>query len=402
MPVMSDARLHTLTTALVPLLSKSLEAQFNVFRVMRHGTHEKQYSNVFAWLLDTEETHQLGDTFQRIFLGLVNEKISGNFPESGYRVAQEIDTSADPKHQDIADILLQHPSFSVVVENYHTSDGHGHGFERYQAFGKRGGRTTTVVLLCHRYEAHLQKDGWEQAVVVTYEELLLALDEATTRMTSWRNKHPRQHTFIQELIDHVVEGPEVVSDTEQITFLRAMCDSGEYLRYSQVDGAATFATDIAKYAAHQFSENNELLNRIRRKLATYASGRLVDSINTHIGEPLIGSVRRNYVGKYKSFVELQEAGVPNPRMVVGFVFGPTAAMYNDQLLTPLANPDFTKVFIRMKGGHYVEQDELHQTDVSLQEVIAGLRQDDTRLLEAALAVIPEHALEILKRRKTTP
>ncbi len=57
---------------LVPSLSRSLAAQFNVFRVMRHGTHEKQFSNVFAWLLDADGTHELGDRVQRIFLELVN------------------------------------------------------------------------------------------------------------------------------------------------------------------------------------------------------------------------------------------------------------------------------------------------------------------------------------------
>ncbi len=50
------------------MLSRSLEARFNVFDVMHHGTHEKQISNVFGWLLDTEGSHQLGDTFLRIFI----------------------------------------------------------------------------------------------------------------------------------------------------------------------------------------------------------------------------------------------------------------------------------------------------------------------------------------------
>lgn len=54
-----------LVTALIPSLSRSLTEQFNVFRVMHHGTHEKQISNVFAWLLQPDETHELGDAFQR-------------------------------------------------------------------------------------------------------------------------------------------------------------------------------------------------------------------------------------------------------------------------------------------------------------------------------------------------
>lgn len=68
--------LDRIVTALVPSLSKSLAEQFNVFRVMRHGTHEKQLSNVFAWLLDAQATHQLGDAVQRIFLECVNARLS--------------------------------------------------------------------------------------------------------------------------------------------------------------------------------------------------------------------------------------------------------------------------------------------------------------------------------------
>ena len=80
-----------LVTALVPSLSRSLAEQFNVFRVMHHGTHEKQLSNVFAWLLDPEGTHELGDAVQGLFLDLVNAHLPAEvqLPRSGYEVAQE-------------------------------------------------------------------------------------------------------------------------------------------------------------------------------------------------------------------------------------------------------------------------------------------------------------------------
>jgi len=48
-----------LVTQLLPTLARSLDASFNVFDVMHHGTHEKQVSNVFRWLLDAEGTHGL-------------------------------------------------------------------------------------------------------------------------------------------------------------------------------------------------------------------------------------------------------------------------------------------------------------------------------------------------------
>ena len=41
-----------LVTRLLPILAKRSEGEFNIFNVMHHGTHEKQISNAFAWLLD--------------------------------------------------------------------------------------------------------------------------------------------------------------------------------------------------------------------------------------------------------------------------------------------------------------------------------------------------------------
>lgn len=52
--------LDGMVRALIPSLSRSLEEQFSIFRVMRHGTHEKQISNVFAWLLRPDASHKLG------------------------------------------------------------------------------------------------------------------------------------------------------------------------------------------------------------------------------------------------------------------------------------------------------------------------------------------------------
>lgn len=146
-----------LVTALVPSLSWSLAEQFNVFRVMHHGTHEKQLSNVFAWLLNEQGTHQLGDAPQRIFLDLVNAALPEGtaLPVTGYAVAQEVVTPGhegmlDQESADIADIVLSSPEAAVVVENFGTSDGHGHDYRRYLALGTAGGRAAAVVLLCER------------------------------------------------------------------------------------------------------------------------------------------------------------------------------------------------------------------------------------------------------------
>ena len=114
-----------LATALLPVLQRSLEARFNVFDVMHHGTHEKQISNVFRWLLETEGNHHLGDTFLRIFIDEVNRGLVGRepFAPEAYLVLQEVNTSDGGNGEDIADLVLTNDDAVIVVENYFTSDG---------------------------------------------------------------------------------------------------------------------------------------------------------------------------------------------------------------------------------------------------------------------------------------
>ena len=64
-----------LVTGLLPVLAKKPQEEFNVFNVMRYGGHEKQLSDIFAWLLDANGTHKLGDEFLRIFIDEVNRGI---------------------------------------------------------------------------------------------------------------------------------------------------------------------------------------------------------------------------------------------------------------------------------------------------------------------------------------
>ncbi|MGO2186450.1 MAG: PD-(D/E)XK nuclease family protein, partial [Brevibacterium aurantiacum] len=42
---------------------------------MHQGTHEKQLSNIFAWLLTVDGTHGLEDKFQQTFITRVNGRV---------------------------------------------------------------------------------------------------------------------------------------------------------------------------------------------------------------------------------------------------------------------------------------------------------------------------------------
>ena len=81
---------------LLPALGTSRDTGFNVFDVMHHGTHEKQLSNVFSWLLNPEGSHQLGDRFQQQFIQAVNayQPARPPFGSGPYLVRQEVNTSA--------------------------------------------------------------------------------------------------------------------------------------------------------------------------------------------------------------------------------------------------------------------------------------------------------------------
>lgn len=380
--------LDHLVTALVPTLSRSLAERFNVFRVMHHGTHEKQLSNVFAWLLRVDGTHELGDIFQRIFVDHVNRQLPAErqVPVTGYQVAQEVDTSGIDEIGDIADIVLTGETASIVVENYEWSDGHGHSYDRYLARGAAGGRQGVVVLLCARRMTHLLTHGWDRAVVITYAEVLADLAEHLERDHAWRRTHPRQGFFIRELVEQFTEGPAAVGVEDRIAFIKAMCDTGESDRYGyrpQERAAREFADLVALHAREQFEEGRRTLGEVKRALRAYASHTLLGQI----GDVLVGGpvteVGARFVGQWEWCVTLyRPASVPD----LFLEFGPTAVVQNRGAPEPVTAPDYTRVFVAREapGGAGVEH--ILQTDVTLGEVLSGLSVEDTRLRDAVLDV----------------
>lgn len=389
MPSHQDSE-SRLVTSLIPSLSRSLAEQFNVFRVMHHGTHEKQLSNVFAWLLRVDGTHELGDTFQQIFMSRINAALpeGEGFQTCGYRVTQEVDTSgAAAIGKDIADIVLRAPRESVVIENFGTSDGHGHDYHGYLSHGSQGGRRSVVVLLCIRREPELQTDGWEEAVVVTYAELLGDLYAHVKADKKWRREHPQQNFFINELVENFVEGPNAVSTADRIAFIKTMCETGESDRYGQrpQDTAAEqFAETLAQHAKQQFEDGRQTLGDIKRYLRRYAERTLMPQVNEALGEELAIAVRANLVGKWEWYVRLVDA---DDNVVAGLVFGPTAVTYNETVPEPIAVPDFSRVFVLMRSADRDPIRSLHQTDIGLDEVLTGFEPVDNRLTQAVIPVV---------------
>lgn len=382
--------LDTMATALVPSLSRSLAEQFNVFRVMHHGTHEKQLSNVFAWLLRSDATHELGTTFQRIFLDHVNRGRSADsqLPIDGYEVTQEIDTTGhDESGMDIADIVLTRSDARVVIENFGTSDGHGHDYVRYLRYGSADNRRAAVVLLCVTHEPHLQTAGWQDAVVTTYADLLHDLKLALAGDRTWRGSHRQQAFFLDQLFHHFLEGPSAMSVEDRLAFIKSMCDTGESARYGhrpQDVAAQEFANQVAQHAKHQFEEGRKTLAAVKKSLKGYATQTLAGQVNAVLGNSGITSVEAKFVGKWEWCVTLK--GVELPR-VIFLEFGPTAATENGRAPDPLTNPDYTKVFVARGAAEGGGIDRIAPTGVGMDEVLAGLSADDTRLRDAVLAIL---------------
>lgn len=378
-----------LVSALLPGLSRSLSEDFNVFRVMHHGTHEKQLSNVFAWLLNPAGTHELGDVFQRIFLDKVNADLPAEeqLPPSGYTVAQEVNTQGDGADagQDIADMLLTRADAALAVENYGVSDGHGHDYHRYLSHARGAGRRAAVVLLCLRHIPERQQDGWNQAVVLTYGGLLRELNAHVAADRSWRRRHPEQHFFLQQMHRHFVEGPSAVNLDDQLAFIRTMCETGESARYGhrpQARAAEEFADLVAEHARRQFEDSRKVLAQVKARLRSYARAVLTDQVNEKLDEGRVVDSSARLVGQWEWCVTLKI----DDRPFVHLEFGPTAVVEVDRALSAPDDPDYSTVFVTRQGPSG-GIDLALPTTVTLHEVLDGLDPEDLRLRDTVLDAI---------------
>lgn len=374
-----------LVTGLLPVLGRSLELGFNVFDVMHHGLHEKQISNVFRWLLDPEQTHNLGDRFLRIFIDELNRVSVGSepLPHGSYLVRQEVNTSVDGAGADIADLVLESEDAVVVVENYFISDGHGHSYSGYLAFSVRDGKQGTVVLLCRDEDASLQTMGWENAAVLTYGKLAEQLLEHVGGDRAYQRKNPDAYAFIEQLHGRFVRGKGRVGDQEVLNFVVAMCDTGEVRRYQEQPqniAAKRFADDLAVQARERFGEGRDFLQRVKGRLSAFSDGPLRRQLNDTRGEGFVGGVDARLSGIYQWTIniDVKEANdVGQSRLQLKF--GPSAwfAIERDPHWTRTVESgqaDYSRLFLTR-----ADVKEVRQSTVSIPDVLDGLGPADFRL-----------------------
>ena len=385
-----------LATALLPVLRRSLEARFNVFDVMHHGTHEKQISNVFRWLLETEGNHHLGDTFVRIFIEEVNRGLVGREPFApvAYLVLQEVNTSDAGDEEDIADLVLENDDAVIVVENYVTSDGHGHSYDRYSGYSQRDGRDGAVVLLCHDHDSVLQTMGWENASVVTYGRLMDRLRNEIQSIRLYRQRYPEPYSFIDQMHRKFVMRRSGVEDRQVLDFIIAMCATGEAGRYGEQrhsSAAERFANDVAEQARERFGEGREMLGRVKVRLRNYAAQVLKGQLDATLGNGFVSNVSARYAGTYQWTINFD---VPDEGETFGehrlqLKFGPSAWFANekDAHWKRTVDPevaDYSRLFLTRASTR-----EVRQSDVTLEEVLDGLTPSDLRLHDEILKLLKD-------------
>jgi hypothetical protein len=383
-----------LVTRLLPILAKRSEDEFNIFNVMHHGTHEKQISNVFAWLLDAKGTHKLGDAFQRIFVDEVNGGRRDNeppIPYDEYSVEQEQNTS-DSDKEDIADLVLRGDKTGtvLVVENYHISSGHGHSYAGYGAYGCRDGKRGVVVMLCGIVDRNELKCGWQNAAVVTHANLVEKLFNRIERDDNYRRSYPDQYTFFRHIHTQFTKGRRM-GDDDLIKFVEAMCACGEARRLAFVptEGAkTTFGEMLMEQAMERFDESRNLLQRVKEKLKIYAPV-LRGQVNAALGSEDVPGVKADYAGIFQWSVGFTVAGKEGESERFQLKFGPSAWYANEidedwKRTVPASVADYSCLFItRWKAK------EVRQSAVTILEVLDGLSVDDFRLRDEIVRLIRE-------------
>jgi len=381
-----------LVTALLPILAKRLEREFNVFNVMHHGTHEKQLSNVFAWLLDADETHKCGDAFLRIFLEEVNHELGGEAKVGvgSFSVRQEVNTSEKDDGMDIADLVLEDHDTVVVIENYYTSSGHGHNYDAYLKFGDRGGKRGLVVLLCENENRTELTKGWENARVVTYTTLVEKLFHYVENNGDFRKTYPQQYSFISQMQRHFVKGKRV-NDEDLVDFIDALCKTGEARHFGtqrNQDAAINFGDHLREEAVRRFEEGRDLLRRLKRKLRDYGEGTLKPQVNAALNEQYVGEVSAKYQGSYEWTINFSRVA-DNSKLAFQLKFGPSAWYANEKdsdwpASERCVDPDYSHLFVTCGK-------KIRQSVVALREVVNGISQDDTRLRDEVLGLIKERS-----------
>ena len=316
------------------------------------------------------------------------------FPGQGYLVRQEVNTSRVDEPADIADIVIDNDEFRVVVENFHSSDGHGHDFAQYSRYSVDEGRSGAVVLLCRDEDRSRLTDGWEGSHVMAYSGLLTRLRQLVDGDALYRRENPDVASFIEQMHRKFSTEAGIVGDREVLKFLQVMTEAGEGVRFRKTpheQAAEQFASDLAAQARQRYLEARQLLQRIKNLLKSFADGSIRSQLKTTLGDDVVRGVQTNYKGNYQWTVALELATIPSSPspITVQLKFGPSAWFANEQdpnwkhSVSP-EHTDYSRVFVTRTDTQTVVE-----SGVTLYEVIDVLDPNDHRLHDVILDLLGE-------------
>ncbi len=136
----------------------------------------------------------------------------------------------------------------------------------------------------------------------------------------------------------------------------------------------------------RFEESRELLRRLKRKLRDYGEGTLKPQVNAALNELHVGEVSARYQGNYEWTINFFRVG-DSTQPAFQLKFGPSAWFANEKDRERPAserwvNPDYSHLFV-------IRGKRIQQSVVTLQEVVNGLSQDDTRLRDEFLGLMKD-------------
>lgn len=386
-----------LLSVLAPMLTTRPQRRFNVFEVMHHGTHEKQLSNVFAWLLNADATHGLGDAFQRIFVEEVNQGLGARGREhvvlQPFGVRQEVNTAPAGKPADIADLVLDGENTTIVVENYGVPDGHEHSYAGYLQYGAEQTPKSVVVLLCESGLGGHLKDGWQDAPVLLYVTLLDRLYEHVQQVPKYRTDLVEQYYFIENMHRHFTNRTALTVDREGLVeFVDALCRGGEAERFGQqhqAEVARELADRLREEALLRYREGRELLGKAKLVLRDYCDATLSPAVNEALGRNVLGRAAVPWAGVHSWGISISPhpdfAAEAGSQHVAHLVLGPSAwyAVNKGRWKGKLSEADFTRVVLLTEEVGSAAM----CSRVSIVDILGILDAEDTRLRDEMVSLL---------------
>ena len=171
---------------------KAQLGKFNFFRSIRMQTMETRHSNVLAFLLDSKETHRLGNSFAQAFFSAVlaevgNEiaiqmnqndaQVRQTFLDGNFRVEREHSFIDNKNKERYIDLLLVAKDVVVCIENKTTSFQHDNQLEAYEKYVldlKEHAQKKKIFLYLTPTKETVEGGHW---IKISYKLVLQALDE---------------------------------------------------------------------------------------------------------------------------------------------------------------------------------------------------------------------------------